>query len=448
MAMLFGTIAVGNGIARMAPKTKEAETPVKTVAVFGVGQAPRVTVNATVEKTGVVKVMAQSGGVVQAVYAREGDSVAKGFTIAWLSTNPQGGTIPSYTRQIAEQNYTFVSDNYDSQMEMITKRREVAERTNNLAGDTREMTQASIANTTYLISLNEEILASLTTQISDLEASNIGGANDALILQAKQGRAGVVSALNSLKGAVASAQYQSDEQSEPGHLSNLARDIATKQLDLEERSLKLNMELSKLNLSIAQIGESLMFPASPVSGVVERVYVQPGQYLSANTPVALVKGASTTTSVVALVPEITAKRLSRIEPSTIYVGETSFRANPIYISDEATDGRLFAVRFAVPDEYQSEVVAGGIVRVELPIGSLESTNAVPFVPLDAVYQSENTSYVFIATTSAGMTVAQSKEVNLGQVFGQYVTVNSGMSGNDVIITDRTVISGDKVKYQE
>ena len=446
MAVLFGSIIVGNMITSNKPKQKSDTALVKDVTVFGIGSLPTVSSNATVEKQGVVSVIAQSAGIVQSIFVEEGNTVGKGQALVWLSTNPSGGTIPSVTREIAQKNYDFVSLNYDTQKELIAKRREVSERTNNLAADTRDMTQDTNARTNELISLNEGIVSSLDSQIQHLESTNVGNANESLILQAKQGKSSVLAALNSLKTAVAQATYQADEQNEPGHLANLSRDITTKQLDLEEKSLDLNKELSRLNLSIALLSESLLYPASPVSGTVERIHVKNGQMVSAGTVIATIKGNVTHTSLLAFVSEDTARNLSHLEPSRVHIGTRVVSLVPSYVSSEPTDGVLFFARYDIPEEYEDELTIGEVVRVDMPISAIRATSAVPFVPLDAVYQSNTKSYVFVATPSGSMTVAKSTVVTLGTVFGEYVEVKNGLTGNDVVITSRTVLDGDTVRY--
>ena len=81
-------------------KPVQTTTPVikKTVSVYRIGSAPRVWLQATTEKSGVVQITALSGGVVQKINFTEGKHVSRGSTLVSLSTNYQGGNILSSIR--------------------------------------------------------------------------------------------------------------------------------------------------------------------------------------------------------------------------------------------------------------------------------------------------------------------------------------------------------------
>ena len=448
LGVLFLLIIAGSiiGKPRIAPESGSV-TP-KQTTLYSIGSAPRIQVSGQIESSGVVKIVAQTSGIVQQIYTSPGASTYQGSQIMWLSTNYQGGTLPTVTRQIAQKNYDFVHDTYDAQKDMIAKQRQLADSAQQQASDLRTITNNSIGDTQNLINLDSDIVTSLDSQITALEASNVGGVNDALILQAKQGKAGALAGLNSLKVAIANAQYQVSSSNQPTTLSNTQHDLAIAQLDLQQKSLDLNRELAGLNLRVAQVSEAMMYPSSPVSGVVERIYVQPGQNVSSGTLLATITSSKKTSNIVVLLPQGTAQHISRLEASKIIVGGVSFDAYPRYISTQPTDGALYSVLYSVPPEKEDLMANGGSVIVELPIGMASSTAAVPYVPLDAIYQTQNESYVYVATTSAtGVLQAKSKKVTLGDVYGDYVEVTTGLVSNDQVVTTRNVVDGDTLTIE-
>jgi hypothetical protein len=91
-----------------------------------------------------------------------------------------------------------------------------------------------------LIKLNEEIFNTLEQQIKTLEANPPSATNDQAILTAKQGKAGIASALNSLRTGLRTAEYQSSEDQEPAQMGDTSKDLALRQLDLQEKSLELS----------------------------------------------------------------------------------------------------------------------------------------------------------------------------------------------------------------
>lgn len=445
LGAIFLLIIAGSVLGKLKTSQVKQEVPVKHVSAYGVGTAPRIRVSGTVETSGSIKVVAQTPGVVQSVNVTEGDRVSRGQNLAWLSTNYQGGTLPSVTRQIAQKNYEFALSNYDAQADIIKKQRELADQANQQAGDMRAISDHSIGQTQDLVDLDTDIVRSINDQIASLEASNVGGANDALILQAKQGKAAAEAGLNSLKVALETTRYQANGDNAPAKMAGTQHDIAVAQLDLQQKSLDLNKELAGLNLRVAQISESLMYPVSPVSGIVERVFVHPGETVNPGTAIASIAGDSKTSSVVVLIPAETARSISRLEPSKITVGSVSDSLYPRYISTQPTSGVLYSAIYTVPDTLASLVTNGGSVIVELPIGAEGTTAAIPYVPLDALYQTQTESYVYVATASGkNQQTAESRKVSAGTVYGRYVEIPEGLRPGDLVITTRNVVTGDRV----
>lgn len=67
----------------------------------------------------------------------------------------------------------------------------------------------------------------------------------------------------------------------------------------------------------------------------------------------------------------------------------------------------------------------------------------PFVPLDSVYQTVDSAYVYILKNGK----AVSTKVDLGSVYGGYVEVLKGVTDGDHVILSRTVINGDSVRTE-
>lgn len=439
-------IVIGNILRQPKPAPAESAATPKKVMVYSIGESPKVQVSAKIEKSGVITMVAQTAGIVQAINGTDGGSISRGYQLFSLSTNYQGGTIPSITRAIAQKNKEFVDASFDTQKEMIGKRRDVANAADAQADDYRNITNQSIEGTKSLISLNEEILTSLDGQLAYLESTNVAGANDSAILEVKSAKSGVVSGLNALKSGLRTSEYTQDEDNAPARMSNLSRELTNQQLDIELKALELNRELSGLNLRIAQIAESLMYPASPISGTIERINVRVGDSVNPGTVLATIKGNVTTSTAVALVSQDLANHISRIEPGVLLIGSQRVSVLPRHISSEPTDGVLYSVMFTIPDEYKDAVANKSYLTVELPVSTQKSTYSVPFVPIDAVYQTQNDAYLFIASKSANTYMVESRTVTLGPVVGSYVEIMKGVSAADQVILDRTVSSGDTVTF--
>ena len=104
-------------------------------------------------------------------------------------------------------------------------------------------------------------------------------------------------------------------------------------------------------------------------------------------------------------------------------------------------GSLYEIYYPIPEYLNKELIYEGYLSIEIPVGYPNTGIAAPYIPLDAVYQTRSSSYIFIKHDNK----AQSKEVKLGDVYGSFVEVLSGVSTGDEIIVSRTVIEGDSIE---
>ncbi|MCX6732985.1 MAG: hypothetical protein NTV98_05595 [Candidatus Roizmanbacteria bacterium] len=423
----------------------QTERQTKEVEVVSIGKAPRIRLQAKVEKSGVIKITALTGGVVQQIYKHEGETVQKGNWLFGFSTNYQGGVAQSVTRQVAEKNYQFLSDTYDTQKEVIAKNREIATKAESQAAELRDINFKSIDETNNLISLNNNVLSMMDQQLTALDAINVNGSSNSAILSLKQGKSQVLAALNQAHAAVRTAEYQTNGDNEPGAIARAQRDATLKQLDIQEKSLDLNKEISLLNLRLAQIQEAIMYPAAPFGGVIERINVKVGQNVTSGTVLATMTGTKNAASIIVNASGHIASSVSRLEASTITVGDASISAYPTYISSEPTDGTLHSIIFSLPEEEGKLFTNDQVITVDMPIGAANSSSTIPFIPLDAIYQTDAQSFIYIVQADKGVLKAVSKTIELGDVTGDYVEVKKGLSAGDKVILDRNIVEGDTLK---
>jgi len=443
LLVLLAVIIVGSILRKPESDVAAVEKAPTPVEVFQIGATPQVQVQAQVEKSGVITIIAQSAGVVQKLNVAEGDVVKRGTSLVNLSTNYQGATLPSVSRQIAQKSYQFSVDNYQAQLDSINNRRELSNKVETQAADLRSIGEKSLSDTRTLISQQEEIYSYLDSTVKSLENS---GADAGSIATARQSRAGVLSALSALRSALRSTEYQTSNDKIPADLGRLQRDLTLKQLNLEEKSLNLSKEISGLNLRLSQIAESLLYPASPCPGIVERVYVQVGQSVSPGTIIATITADANVADVIALVPQQVAREISTLQPAQIKAGSQDWEVYPRYVSTEPTNGNLYSVFFTLPTALSELVAQGEFVSVTLALSAPE-LKVDHYVPVDAVFQTESGAYVYVVDTSDGRPKAITKEVKLSSVLGKYVTVLSGLADDDQIITTRNVGQGDTVAIQ-
>ncbi|MBI4079508.1 MAG: hypothetical protein HY429_04410, partial [Candidatus Levybacteria bacterium] len=384
-------IVLNNFLSKPPKATVEKATVVKRVQVYRIGTAPKITVQAKVVKSGVIQIVALSSGVVNKIHHFEGETVDKGTLLVSMSSNYQGGNALSLQRQIAAAQYNNINETHPTQKEIIQKQRNLASKADENSDQMRAITAESIEETKSLITLNEAILKTLDQNIDTLTKT---ATDAALLLATKQQKSQFLASTNAVKAQLRQTEQSSGGDNPPAQISDLQREIALKQLEVQEKQLDLSLEIAKLQLLIAQVNEGLMLPAAPFSGTVQRVLVKEKQAVTPGTPLFIFSQVvqEDPITAVAFVSHDTVKRVSRLEPSTLHIGSSTFEVFPSFISTEAVEGTLYAVYYPIPDGFNSKLISDGYIFADIPVGYFDTSTIAAFIPLDAVYQTRETSY--------------------------------------------------------
>lgn len=437
LGLLFLVILIGSFLAPK-PQTTETKPEVKNVRVYGVGTGPVIQTQAQVSKTGVIKIYAQSGGIVQKVNVTEGQEVTRGTTLVALSTNYQGGNAPGVQAQIANEQYKNLNDTFNTQKDIIQKQHEIANKTDENTDQLREISEESLNDTRSNLSSAENQLNALNAQIQLLEQND--PTNPALEgLKAQSGQ--LQQSIPQLRGTVRTLEHQTEEFGTTAGISNLTRDVTNRQLDVQEKSLESGKEVARLSSALAGIQASLMNPASPSNGTVQRVHVVYGQSVSPGTLLVTIFQPDHEIMAVANINANLASQVSKSDMSTITLDNgKKVKIAPRFVSTEATDGNLYSIIYTIPPEYTKDITDQEFLTVDVPLSIATDISTIPMVPVDAVYKTESGAYVFVI--EKGKVV--SRNVQVDDIFGSYIEIESGLKEGDTVILDRSVVDGEEV----
>lgn len=438
LALLFVVIIIGH-LANQPKPEKTVPPQPKSVQIYSIGQAPKGTFQAKIEKAGVVKIIAQASGIVQDVDVTDGTQVKKGQQILSLSSNYQGGSAPGLQAQVAQAQYQNVIDTYGQQQDAITQQKNIAQATFNSFLSQQSIASASANDTTSLINSNQTVLGTLNQELTALQNSGSSSA-DLASLQSQINT--LQGAQNSLRSSADNLNLQTNSANPPGQLASSQQQLTLDQLNVQEKSLELNKEVTGLQAEIAEVNADSMLPASPFDGVVERVFVHPGQQVAIGTVLAVVSADENSTQSIAVVdvPQQIAQNVSKQEASVLTIGSQTYQLKPFYISTDATNGLLYSIFYTLPDDATNNVTDGQYASMSIPIGNANSDATIPFIPIDAVYQTQDSNYLLVDENGK----AVSRSVTLGNVFGNFIEVKSGLTLGDQVILNRNVVAGDKV----
>lgn len=425
------------------PQEKPIEKITKNVEVYSIGDGPKASYQARIEKTGVITIVAQSPGIVQNINVKEGDKVNAGQQIISLSSNYQGGNAVSVQRQIAQRQYQNVIDTFDTQNQLIQSQRDVATASAENAQRTRDITRQSLGETNDLINANQSQLDQLNQTLDTLEATNTNGVNTEQIGEIQGTITQLQGGLNQLRSAQRTSEYQASNENPPATLANAQKEAALKQLDIQQKTLELNRDVSKLQVKLARVNEAMMYPASPFTGTVQSISVRKGQSVQPGTELATIAANDIATTATLQVPQGVAALVATGETSTIQVHGKTITLAPYHVATEATANQLYTVKYDIPEEYQKEFSNDEYITIQVPLKAPDTNTAVPLIPIDAVYQTQDKAFVLVVDKGK----AVSKNITLGEVFGNYVEVQSGLNNGSQIILNRNVIAEDTVKMQ-
>lgn len=443
LSFLIVAIVLVNVVLRKPVEMEStANRPVRSVQTYQIGSSPRIKAQALIEKSGVITITALAPGVVQKLFVQPGTQVKKGQTLLTTSTNYAGGNAATIQRQIASRQLQNVENTFDDQKRIIELSREQAEKNRENTEELRKLSERTIAETKNAISLNEDMLKLSDAIIADLEAT--GGSQTSILTQ-KNTRTQIVQTLNNLRNTLRQNEYQTGTSNQPYRLADISKDIVLKQLAIQEQSLELSRDIARLQLSLARVQEGIMYPSSPFRATVQRVLVKEGQQVNPGTPLLILSQEIEEDPIVAIafVSREVAGKISYTEPSYLMLDNTRHETYPSYISRDAVQGSLYAVYFPIPDSLHMAVTERGYVVADMPVGKPDTGSAVPYIPIESVYQTQDAAFVMLARNG----IATSQEVTLGPVLGRYVAVTKGITAGDLMILDRDVVSGDPVAPQ-
>jgi len=441
LGLLVILIGANSFLNRPPKEVAEAEPTAKKVAVYRIGEAPTIEVQAQVEKSGVITITALTSGVVRNLNVEAGSYVTRGKMLVSLSSNYQGGNAASLQASIAAENLKYINETYDSQKDIIAKQKDMTNKSDSNNDEFRSITDKSLSETQSLISLNDSILSTLQDKLTAYEA-----ANDATnILATKQSMTQYLSSNNSLKNALRNNEYSSAGNKPPAEISDLNRDIMIKQLDIQEKTIDLNREIYRLQYQVARVQEAAMYPSAPFNSTVQRVFVKVGEAVNPGTPLVQLSQTIEEDPIVAIayVPREIAQSTTYSQPSILTIGNFTYDTYPSYITQDAIKGQLYGIYFPIPDNYNQYVTEDGYISVTIPVGYANTSASIPFIPIDSVYQTQDSASIFVVENEK----AVSRTVTLGPVLGRYVEVTSGLAAGDIIILDRTVVDGDAIEIE-
>ncbi len=238
---------------------------------------------------------------------------------------------------------------------------------------------------------------------------------------------------------MAKAQLERDKI-EYNRMSNLVKNEATSQSDLDNAKTKLDISKAQFDEISAKLERASI--NAPISGILNKILVEEGEYIQNGMPVAEIVD-NDTVKVAVDIPERDISFFTTGKEAEVYAsyqGKENVLTGTITFISQLADELTRSTRMEIMLPNKEKCLhSGQIVDVVLTRQILKN---VILIPLSAVIPMENGNAVYVANS----TIAKRHEVELGTIKGDKVQIKTGLEPDDKLIISghRFVVPGQSV----
>lgn len=379
-----------------------------------------------------ITLVAQTAGPVNHIGVTTGQYVSRGAWIATQETAYNSGNASSITRQIAAKNQELATESLQNTAATVSKNRELADKNRDNTDELRKISEESIDQTKTIIDNTKTII--------DKIKSDIDAASDPDIIQGlRQQLVSYQSSLSQTESSLRNLEYSTDTDNPPTKLADINKDLVYLSTEIQLKSAQIQKDIADLNLKAARITEAMSTVSAPFAGTIEKLHVDLGQYLTPGTPVATLKGGADLQVITNLSGQ-TAAKIDTNNSITLTINNTPYQITDFHVTAAPTNGQLYQLIATLPDFMANLVTEGQTVELTLPLDANGGTTDNLYVPLDAVFTTNTSQFVYLLQNGATV----KRNVELGNIIGSQIHIKSGLTNQDIIILDRRVTEGQTV----
>lgn len=223
--------------------------------------------------------------------------------------------------------------------------------------------------------------------------------------------------------------------------SDTETDIALKQLKRQRAALNTSLSTGALSVDISRASAAAFEPRAMVSGTIERIAVQVGDFVTPGTVLALLRTDKGATILETFIDPALARSFDMTTPSYVLLNtdEPSLEITPSFFSTSEIKDGLFHIRYLLSPEQSAQVSDNTRVIVSLPLRT-ESKDAGTLIPLDALFTHTNHTSLFIEHDGK----AEELTVSVRKIFGNAALLNESLPDGTSVLLNRALISGEAI----
>lgn len=221
-------------------------------------------------------------------------------------------------------------------------------------------------------------------------------------------------------------------------LSGREEDQALAQLKKDRLIRKSTLEQSTLGTRITNVSDAVLKPKIFAPGTVVSIRVKRGDLVSPGQVLATIATPKGATTIEAFLDPQTASLFDTTKEATLKIGNDTVTLLPTYFSQSENENGLFSVLFTLSDDIAKKITNGEYLKIALPLRS--NSTETTLVPIDALFQDESSSSILVEQNGIALT----RSVTVGNLYGEFAEILSGLETNDRVILSRAVIAGDQI----
>lgn len=221
-------------------------------------------------------------------------------------------------------------------------------------------------------------------------------------------------------------------------LSSTEEDVELARLKKDRATRQNTLANNPLELQAARLSDAVLKPRSFVTGTVESIRVRTGDFVSTGTVLATIRAPRGATTLEALVSRKTALLFDPTKEAVLRLEDETLNLLPTYFSQEETVNGLYSILFTLSDSARSKITNGEYLSIELPLRAKSPEDTL--IPIDAIFQENDSASVLVEENGK----AVSKEVTLGNIYGSFALITSGIAKDARVILNRAVIASDEI----
>ena len=220
-------------------------------------------------------------------------------------------------------------------------------------------------------------------------------------------------------------------------LTGSAEDFELAELRKDREVRRSTLTSSRLNLALALRNDAILHPKSSLPGVITNIAVRRGQFVNQGDVLATMSASGTNSTLEALLSSDTAWLIDPTKEALLVTPSGTIPLTLVYLGTQENETGLYSALFSLPADAAQKLTDGHYTDIRI---ALKSQTSNILLPLESISQDTQSAWVMVEESGK----AQVKTVTLGNIFGNYIEVTSGISPDTRVILSRGIILGEAI----